>query len=97
MTRFVRDTLRVLNMRCDEHSALISRAFEQPLSLGERLGLRIHTSYCAGCRHFGMQLRQLRGLASSLRDETDAAPGMPDAVEQRLRRAVSEERPAGHG
>lgn len=88
MIRFIRDTARVLTMRCTEHAALMSRAFEEPLSRGERFGLRLHKTYCTGCRRFGKQLLAMRRLAGSLGREADATPHMPLDVQQRVEHAI---------
>jgi hypothetical protein len=40
-------------MDCREATELMSRAREEKLTLGQRIGLRLHTLICAGCRRTG--------------------------------------------
>ena len=67
-------------MNCKQATRLLSAAQERPLSLGERLSLRLHTSLCAGCRNFGQQMGSLRQIARSYSrsDVGDASDG-PDS------------------
>ena len=37
-------------MDCREATELMSRARDEKLTLGQRMGLRLHTLICAGCR-----------------------------------------------
>ncbi len=37
-------------MNCREATELMSRAREEKLPRGQRMGLRLHTLICAGCR-----------------------------------------------
>lgn len=90
MIGFCRDAVRVLKMRCIEHTALMSRAAESPLTRGERAGLRLHTAYCTGCRRFEKQLKLIRQLAASLGHESDAGEAMPADAQARVARALAE-------
>lgn len=90
MIGFARDMVRVLTMPCREHTVLLSRQLDAPLTRGESVGLRIHIVYCAGCRRFRAHLRHLRALGQSLARGMDDQPGLPDAVRDRLTAHVAE-------
>lgn len=45
---------------CREVAALLSQAQDRPLSLRERLALRVHLPLCEACRNFRSQLQILR-------------------------------------
>jgi hypothetical protein len=47
-------------MTCQEASRLASQAQDRPLTLKERIGLRLHLLICVGCQGFTRQLRQIR-------------------------------------
>ena len=50
-------------MDCREATELMSRAREEKLTLGQRIGLRLHTLICAGCRRTGEQFELIGQLA----------------------------------
>lgn len=43
-------------MNCKHATWLLSLRQDRPLSFRERLGLRVHLGYCAGCRAYEQQL-----------------------------------------
>ena len=49
-------------MDCREATELMSRARDEKLTLGQRLGLRLHTLICAGCRRTGEQFELIGQL-----------------------------------
>ena len=49
-------------MDCREATELMSRAREEKLTLGQRMGLRLHTLICAGCRRTGEQFELIGQL-----------------------------------
>jgi len=87
---FVRDMCRVLGMACREHTELLSRQLDAPLSRGEAFGLAVHVRVCAGCREFRSQLRRMRELGGALGREVGGVGGMPEAARERLRRRMEE-------
>ena len=87
MIRVLRDMLRALNLPCREHTVLMSRQLDSPLSRGEAIGVRIHVIYCLGCRRFLKQLRYIQSLGRSLADQLDSGR-LPDDVRQRLRTSI---------
>jgi hypothetical protein len=51
---------------CKEASELLSQSQDRALSLRERLGLRFHLLYCAGCRNFRRQMEVLRAACQRM-------------------------------
>ena len=49
-------------MNCREATELMSRARDEKLTLGQRIGLRLHTLICAGCRRTGEQFELIGQL-----------------------------------
>ena len=49
-------------MDCREATELMSRAREEKLTLDQRIGLRLHTLICAGCRRTGEQFELIGQL-----------------------------------
>jgi hypothetical protein len=47
-------------LSCKEATELMSQEQDRPLSLAERLGLRLHVLICAGCRNYRRQMNVLR-------------------------------------
>lgn len=84
MIRFVRDIMRILNLACQEHTALFSRALDEPLRPGERVGLWLHMRVCAGCRRFERQMRAMREMARSLASGLEGGEAMPAGVRRRI-------------
>lgn len=78
-------------MACQDHTALLTRQLDEPLSPGETVGLAIHIRICAGCRRFRRQMRALRDLAGSIGAGLEQGPGMPQAARERLGRRLEDE------
>ena len=47
-------------LTCREATALMSQEQDRPLTLVERIGLRLHVWICTGCNNYRRQLRVLR-------------------------------------
>jgi hypothetical protein len=74
-------------------SRLASESLERDLDRFEWLALQTHLLYCIACRRFRRQIEFLHcamdRLARSLEaDECSPAAGLPDAVRQRIKRAI---------
>lgn len=91
MINYLRDLYRVLNSPCRDLSALFSRQLDEPLSRGERAGMRVHVLYCRGCSRFRAQVRRIRELAASIGDNLERSEGLPGAVRDRLLLRVRKE------
>jgi hypothetical protein len=49
-----------LIITCKENSRLVTQSWDRPLSLRERLAMRLHLFVCDNCVRFSRQMRQLR-------------------------------------
>ncbi|MEZ6235506.1 MAG: hypothetical protein R3B68_15075 [Phycisphaerales bacterium] len=97
MIRFVRDIVRVLNLACEQHTALFSRELDEPLRPGERAGLWLHVRVCAGCRRFRRQMRAMREMARSLASGLEGGEAMPAGVRRRIGESLDVSRGDGGG
>lgn len=92
MFRTAREVARVLSLPCREHTVLISRNLDEPLSRPARWALRMHFLVCSPCRRFAGQLRFLRAVGRRLRGgpgEVSVLPArMPEDVRARLRAKI---------
>ncbi|MDV5825339.1 anti-sigma factor family protein [Sphingobium naphthae] len=52
-------------LTCHDTSFLLSQSRERPLTLPERMKLRIHLAMCRGCSNFGRQLPRLGDAAKA--------------------------------
>lgn len=52
-------------INCKEASRLASHQLERPLSLWERLQLKVHLAYCKGCRQMEKQFKFLREASAA--------------------------------
>ena len=67
-----------MKLSCRESTELMSRAREPPLSLRERLGLRLHWAMCSACRRFDGQMSVLREAAQRFAARDDRLPPSDD-------------------
>jgi len=58
--RLLHNIRMVLGLSCRHASLLLSRAQDGPLTLSERLAMRMHLLICRSCRRFDRQLSLLR-------------------------------------
>lgn len=63
-------------LTCKEVTHLLSDAQDRPLTLGERLSLRMHLLICTGCANFRRQMDFLRA-ACRRHPAQDAAKDKP--------------------
>jgi hypothetical protein len=79
-----------LMLTCKQASQLTSKSLDQPLSLAERMLLRLHLFICSGCRRFKLQLMQLRVAVKSmcLDTESDGAIQLSLAAKARISMAM---------
>ena len=47
-------------LSCKQATELMSQEQDRPLSLAERIGLKLHVLICAGCNNYRRQMRVLR-------------------------------------
>ena len=65
-------------MSCQEAARLISEEKDHPLSLGQKLGLKMHLSMCALCRGYKKNLEMLSLIAARAGDAVMSAFGRTD-------------------
>lgn len=47
-------------LNCRQTTELMSQELDRPLTVAERIGLRLHVWICAGCSNYRRQMRVLR-------------------------------------
>lgn len=61
-------------LNCQKASRLISEAQERPLSLSEKISLKLHVLMCAGCKNFSLQVpflsKAMRAYAQGKDEDT---------------------------
>lgn len=61
-------------LNCRQASRLISEAQERPLSLPERISLKMHVMMCSGCKNFSLQVpflsKAMRAYANGKDEES---------------------------
>ena len=82
--------VRALSPNCKEAIRLQSDALERPLSLSQRVGLRLHLLLCKWCLRYGRQIRFIRQAAHEHPDKlcNQEAQGLSPEARERLKRAV---------
>ncbi|ASP37986.1 hypothetical protein CHH28_04510 [Bacterioplanes sanyensis] len=58
-------------LNCEQATRLQSESMERPLSLKEKVELKLHTAMCNACRRFGRQVGSLRDMSRQYRDQQD--------------------------
>jgi len=58
-------------LNCKEATRLLSESQEHPLSLQDRMSLKMHVMMCSGCRNFGKQMHTLRHVARAYAKKAD--------------------------
>jgi hypothetical protein len=65
-------------MSCEEAAQLISEKRDHSLSLGQRIGLKVHLAMCVLCRGYQKHLAMLGTIAARAGDAVMAAFGRTD-------------------
>ncbi|QSA98909.1 zf-HC2 domain-containing protein [Methylococcus sp. EFPC2] len=81
-------------MNCRETSLLLSRRLDTPLSLRERIALRLHLMMCDGCRSFAAQMRWLHRATAELETRIlgNASLKLSEPARTRIARALRDGR-----
>lgn len=58
-------------MSCKEAVRMMSEGMDRPLNPGERVSLRFHQLFCAGCRNYEKQMAFLRESCKGYLGQTD--------------------------
>jgi hypothetical protein len=67
-------------LNCDEVTSLCSAELERPLSMWERMSLKMHLMMCKGCSNYRRQMGFLRA-AMHRYAEGRAVAGKPDTTD----------------
>lgn len=77
---------------CQTTVKTISESMERPLSLGERVKVKVHLWICAWCQWYLEHLQLIRAAARSQADESAgniAGGGLSDEARERIRRNLT--------
>ena len=69
---------------CRETTELASRAMDEHLTLGDRMGMRLHLAICRNCARFAQQLQEMRRLFRMETAADDDTAGLSDPARQRI-------------
>ncbi|MDX8389926.1 MAG: zf-HC2 domain-containing protein [Mariprofundaceae bacterium] len=75
---------------CHQISRLASEAMDRPLTLWERLQLRLHLSMCKMCRHHDHDLQQLKKVLAIFTTGQDAGASLSDKDKQDILENIKE-------
>lgn len=84
-------------LTCKDASRLVSEGQDRKLSLGERLGLRLHLWMCVHCRRFERQIQLLRRALQRLDSQAEVfeqTSTLSIEASDRIRNAIADRR--GH-
>jgi hypothetical protein len=86
---------------CQDAARLISEEKDHPLSLGQKLGLKMHLAMCALCRGYRKNLDMLSLIAARAGDAVMSAFGRTDgdlalstATKQRIKDELNKAKPS---
>ena len=74
-------------LNCKQATAPVSQSLERKLSLGQRLGLKLHLFICHWCRNYARQLRFLHHIAPAIKAhiEGQQEEALPEQAKTRIR------------
>ena len=80
-------------LSCKQASQFISVSLDRPLSLRERIVLRLHLIICKYCKRFSQQLQTMRVAMTTLAQsiENDNSIEMPVALKNSITKLVEEQ------
>ena len=78
---------------CKQASQFISASLDRPLTLSERIVLRLHLIICKYCKRFSQQLQTMRVAMTTLAQsiENDNSIEMPVALKNSITKLVDEQ------
>jgi Putative zinc-finger len=73
-------------LTCKQASQFISASLDRPLSLRERLALKLHLLICKYCKRFSQQLHDMRVALKTMTSliENDNSIKMPSVAKDRI-------------
>lgn len=80
-------------LSCKQASQFISASLDRPLTLRERIVLRLHLIICKYCKRFSQQLQTMRVAMTTLAQsiENDNSIEMPVALKNSITKLVEEQ------
>ena len=81
-------------LSCKQASRLLSEQLDHPLSLWQRIRLKIHLAACTNCLFFGRQIRALKHLIGLHTDSENLSPTdatLSDEVREQIKKCLDEE------
>ena len=80
-------------LSCKQASQFISASLDRPLTLSERIVLRLHLIICKYCKRFSQQLQTMRVAMTTLAQsiENDNSIEMPVALKNSITKLVEEQ------
>lgn len=86
-------------LNCQETSRLLSQSQDRPLTIKERLSLRLHLLMCDACDRIAQQLRFLRQAAATLEIQAlmDDRLRLDERARKRIQRALRDSGLRGGG
>jgi predicted anti-sigma-YlaC factor YlaD len=82
--------MNLLSVSCTEAARLISESQDAPLSLTDRVGLRLHLAICQHCRRYQRQIHLMRQVFSQYSDHL-APTRLPEEARQQIIRELERE------
>jgi hypothetical protein len=79
---------------CKQMVSLMSESLDRPLTLGERVKMKLHLWVCIWCvwylehLHVLRNTLRMRSAKEALEDESPASPSLSDEARERLKRAL---------
>lgn len=85
---------RILTLKCEESTRLVSESLDRDLSPGERWAVRLHALCCWSCRRFRKQIEVIRQAMEryGADGEPSPAPGgarLSDAARAKMSQAIA--------
>jgi hypothetical protein len=77
-------------LSCKEASQIISQSLDRPLTMRERLAVKLHLLICKYCKQFSQQLQTIRNALkiASTKIENDDTIKMPSETKKRLMQSI---------
>lgn len=96
---FLSTIKRILTLRCEESTRLVSESLDRDLPRGERWAVRLHALCCRSCRRYGRQILFLReAIRRGAREPETAAlaagASLTPEARERIKKALAH-RPSG--
>ncbi len=88
--KILKNILRILTLRCDESSQLMSKSQETYLTKAERWALKLHLLICRSCRKYEKQLKILRAVFKKMAQPSTYETEVPPLLDAKQTQALKE-------